>query len=715
MFSWFPFYRELTQKVLQFEDKQSELIALMEKMRAAKLPVMFLEENLPDGTRALLTKIDPFTFVMNFNITTSENARQLCVWLKKEWNMGAAVPADFAGLPWFPPVSPWFFPAIGDGRGPDDITKLWQLARNAWDSTAVDANLYSECLKIKYVALAKLTTGLFWFSPQGFLPINAKTLKFLKARGLNWDDKRLNKGSYDEYKSLIQKSHDITYNHAELTHKAWEADTNPDIIPPAEPLDFPLNLILYGPPGTGKTYNTISRAVEIVDSVELERAEAVARFEELRAEHRIGFVTFHQSYAYEEFIEGLRPDVDENARGGASYSVRAGTLKTMALRALGACLERAQPESATFNDVWNAFERKIEENPDFVLPGVGPSQYKVSFTAAGAVMGDNTAGNAQQPYTASLSNIEKAWSALRNGPTATHNAIYAVLKKGSHTNLIGAIIEELKRLEAKIQKNIQTPVDLVAIAQSYLKGSGDYQLKADLTRVPRYVLIVDEINRGNISKILGELITLLEDDKRLGAENALRVILPYSGETFALPPNLYLIGTMNTADKSLALLDVALRRRFVFEEMAPDFSPDVCPDLPAEMRDVVREMNRRLLRVLDREHRLGHAFFIKVQDKEAFNEVFRLKIVPLLQEFFYNDWENLRSVLGETGVGKIVRELKDMDGVRGRNLYGWWSDEDSPEPDFLEELLTNYKMKAPNPVAVPADSTVAETTASEGA
>ena len=603
LYTWLPFYRELTQKVLDFENRQSELIALMEKMRAAKLPVMFLEEDLADGTRAQLTQIDPFTFVMNFNITTTENARALCAWIKSEWNMSEPVPADFDGLPTFKAVSPWFFSSEGDGRGPNDIALLWQLARDAWGSDGVDSHLYSECLKIKNVGISKLTTGLYWFSPTAFLPVNTKSLNFLKARGvswgLHWDVKKLNGGSYEEYELLIRKSHNITYNHAELTHQAWNWSKEPGVDGPAPaPSHAALNQILYGPPGTGKTYNTLARAVEIVDSVEMERPEAVARFDELRACNRIGFVTFHQSYAYEEFIEGLRPDVDESAQNGASYSVRAGTLKTMALRALGACLERAK--EITFEDVWSLFERKIEDEPDFVLPGIGSSQYKIWFTASGTVMGENTAGNAQQPYNASLAKIEKTWAALRDGPTATHNTIYAVLQKGSHTNLIGAIVEELKRLETKLKQSDKTPVDSIAIAQSYLKGSNDYQLKADLTRVPRFVLIVDEINRGNISKILGELITLLEDDKRIGAPNALRVILPYSGETFALPPNLYLIGTMNTADKSLALLDVALRRRFTFREMAPDFSDEVCPDLPAGDSHYYTQ---REARAIWREHR----------------------------------------------------------------------------------------------------------------
>lgn len=715
MSSWIPFYHELTQKVLTFENKQTELIATMEKMRTAQLPIMFLEEYLADRSLAQLTEIDPFTFVMNLNITSSENARKMCEWLKKEWKLGAQLPADFVGLPTFMPRAPWFFPAIGDGRGPDDIPNLWQLARDAWGSNDVDANLYRECLKIKGVGPAKLTTGLYWFSPSGFLPINGKTSAFLKARGFVWDEKKLNAGSYEEYKSLISKSHDITFEHPDLVRQSWEWVEGPIINPPS---DAPLNTILYGPPGTGKTYNTISRAVEIIDNTELERAEAVLRFEELREQHRIGFVTFHQSYAYEEFIEGLRPDIDEGAQGGARYRVRAGTLKQMALRALGACLEAARPQNPTFEDAWQLLLDKTESDSAYEILGLSAnSSYKVTAVTTVGIVGTNTVSDLGN-YSCPRRYAESVWNAQDDKDNVNTTRVEEVLEKGTHRNFVAAVVNELFDLAKTLAPLKSQTLDPLVAAQSYLAGSSDYRLKDDLARVPRFVLIMDEINRGNISKILGELITLLEDDKRLGEPNALRVILPYSGETFALPPNLYLIGTMNTADKSLALLDVALRRRFHFEEMAPNFSTEICPDLPPNMRAVLEELNRRLLRVLDREHRLGHAFFIKVRDVEAFNEVFHFKIVPLLQEFFYNDWEGLRAVLGETGAGGIVRELKVIDGVRGRNSYGWWNDLDEATPDFLAVLLANYKIKDPNAVVAPSvlstDATTEDAT-SEGA
>ena len=462
--------------------------------------------------------------------------------------------------------------------------------------------------------------------------------------------------------------------------------------------NFPLNTILYGPPGTGKTYTSVTRALEIIDGrAPASRVDCSSRFEKLRVLGRIGFVTFHQSFAYEEFIEGLRPVIDESVQSGARYEVRPGALKNIALQALGACLETAQPGRATFEDVWQKLLDKIEDDGSWELPGIGSSRYRLELTPSGNLRGTNVAqgSTAQSPYNATLTNIESVWSALRNGPTATHNVVHNILKKGAHTNLIGAVVEELKRIEDTVSSPSNLIKDPIQAAQSFLSGSEDYRLKRDLSRTERFVLVIDEINRGNISKILGELITLLENDKRLGRLNALRVTLPYSGDTFALPPNLYVLGTMNTADKSLALLDVALRRRFTFEEMAPDFSSKVCPTLPPGVRDVLEALNTRLMLLLDREHRLGHAFFIDVTNEAGFNQVFARQIVPLLQEFFYNDWEGLRSVLGESGQGKIVVEMTPIQGVRGRNRFAWWSDLGRSEPNFYSALRANYDLSDP--------------------
>jgi 5-methylcytosine-specific restriction endonuclease McrBC GTP-binding regulatory subunit McrB len=166
--------------------------------------------------------------------------------------------------------------------------------------------------------------------------------------------------------------------------------------------------------------------------------------------------------------------------------------------------------------------------------------------------------------------------------------------------------------------------------------------------------------------------------------------LPYSGANFVLPPNLYILGTMNTADKSLALLDVALRRRFKFIEYSPDFS--VCRQLSDKTRKILAELNHRIVLSKDRDHRIGHSFFVKVKSEEEFNEVFRFDIIPLLQEYFYNDWDGLRFVLGEDGEnGKFIRALKSEKTRGVRNRWQWYFDEREDHSfNSLQTLMANY-------------------------
>jgi len=180
------------------------------------------------------------------------------------------------------------------------------------------------------------------------------------------------------------------------------------------------------------------------------------------------------------------------------------------------------------------------------------------------------------------------------------------------------------------------------------------QLCDEARKVPDepFVLIIDEINRGNISKIFGELITLIEESKRAGAEEVISVKLPYSKEPFSVPNNLYIIGTMNTADRSLAVIDTALRRRFDFVEMMPDLQ--VLEEVGSKQTDdgidlvrLLKKINQRIEVIYDREHTIGHSFFIDVKNLNGLQEVFKNKILPLLEEYFYDDWEKIRLVLAD--------------------------------------------------------------------
>ncbi len=296
------------------------------------------------------------------------------------------------------------------------------------------------------------------------------------------------------------------------------------VVPPPPPprVEHPSNQILYGPPGTGKTWNAVKYAMAIVCRIDVDRISEedraqfqVFRFEPKECTGQIAMVTFHQSFSYEDFVEGIRPRLDGEEIG---YELRDGVFKRIAKAAANAA--REDPEK-------------------------------------------------------------------------------------------------------------------------------------------RYVLIIDEINRGNIPKIFGELITLIEDSKRLGEADEMSVTLPYSNEEFGVPNNLHIIGTMNTADRSILLLDTALRRRFDFVEMMPDPEHElVSSDVEGvDAQKMLKAMNERISLLLDRDHQIGHTYLFKVNDLEALSDKFRNAIVPLLQEYFYDDWSKIRYVLG--GAGFVAEQMLD--------------------------------------------------------
>lgn len=379
--------------------------------------------------------------------------------------------------------------------------------------------------------------GKTHFAPSRFVGYCDKTIE-MSNNGEKGDgrdtNKRLNKilGKCKEDNKLLEKLNLFAKGLGILVNKKrhpfWESgielnslgteDMKQNGINEYDEGNIALNTILYGPPGTGKTFNTLAYAVAICNDENVEEVKGKMQkdyksvkedYDNLKKNGRIEFVTFHQSYGYEDFIEGIRPIVDDESSG---------------------------------------------------------------------------------------------------------------LKYEKYQGVFKKICE-----------------------------------KAENDEKQNYVFIIDEINRGNNSKIFGELITLIEPSKRLGKLEGMEVTLPCSGDKFGVPSNVYILGTMNTADRSIAMMDTALRRRFNFVEMMPDTSKS-SPLNGKEIEykgviinicEMLKTINERIKYLYDREHTIGHAFFVNVKTFDDLKLVFKNKVIPLLQEYFYDDYEKIRLVLGD--------------------------------------------------------------------
>lgn len=445
--------------------------------------------------------------------------------------------------------------------------------------------------------------------------------------------------------------------------------------------DIELNTILCGPPGTGKTYNTVIYAVAIIenkraaDVAEEDYDEVLARYNSYRAHKRVEFVTFHQSYGYEDFIEGIKPvltssdDPDEAPNVDIQYRVEPGIFKRFCEQAhRPAELDTA---SLGFNDSPNIW--KVS------LAGTGDNEVRTECLKNGHIrIGWQSYGSSITDETVFTSGGKVVLNAFMNRmqvgdivfscySATTIDAVGVVtgdyewheeygeyprlrkvhwLVKGIRENILAANGGVSMTLSSVYRLANITISDVYSILEKY-----HFTAEPQPGAARNYVFIIDEINRGNISKIFGELITLIDSPKRKGAAEAASVVLPYSQKRFDIPQNVYLLGTMNTADRSIAIIDTALRRRFAFEEMMP--KPEVLSGVFVEdisISAMLERMNRRIAALYDREHTIGHGYFMPLCAEptlEALAEIFKKRILPLLQEYFYDDYEKIRLVLGD--------------------------------------------------------------------
>ena len=438
----------------------------------------------------------------------------------------------------------------------------------------------------------------------------------------------------------------------------------------------PQNLILFGPPGTGKTYATIDRALELVlgtSVVEtMSRDTRVKQFREHQQRGQIEFVTFHQAYGYEEFVEGLRPQLGLDSTE-VRYEMHAGAFKSIALRAAAEGLKASAAEVQSFDVLWDRLVAGVRADEGRIHEGQSGGTYTARVTGGSGIAflpvdidGDgNIVEKSKVTQAASRASMKLAWENREKlGPKPadlSSKKVVALFAKAHGTGgghnypSIWMAYRELWQLSLTTP-HAGTTEDGVARVQQILdkKTAGLVDFTFSLASA-QYVLIIDEINRGNIAKIMGELITLLEPDKRLGEKGELKLPLAYTPEhRFAVPPNLHVVGTMNTADRSIALIDVALRRRFRFEELLPDLDVleqdlrDRVPDAAfcTLVVDMLRTINDRIRFLYDRDHQLGHAVFMGISSYGDLQAVMLERVIPMLQEYFYGAWDKICAILG---------------------------------------------------------------------
>jgi len=458
-----------------------------------------------------------------------------------------------------------------------------------------------------------------------------------------------------------------------------------------------LNQILYGPPGTGKTYNSINKAISITNPAFAnwqKREDVKNEYDRLVKDNKILFTTFHQSMSYEDFIEGIKPNQIEN-RDTLSYEIKAGIFKIACARAAYLChkkhIQAKGGSMATykFDDLYNSFIESIK-------PSIRNNQYPTYKTITGKdveIFEVNSQGSirarakgskATQVAPLTQENIEKLYNKYKNISDIDNlSQIREAVQVSPRSTEFYAVFGGIKKFEENYMPDNTIDEEEVSIdtmededkVKKFTAGIYNDAIIQFGKEAEAVVLILDEINRGNVSQIFGELITLIEDDKRIGRPECLEVILPYSKSKFAIPPNLFLVGTMNTADRSVEALDTALRRRFAFEELPPKYDLNELQYSYGGVKghEILQTINKRIEKLLDKDHLIGHSYFIL---KNSENVEIKLKnsfyknIIPLLQEYFFGDFGKIGLVLGQGFVNlKNWDEKSDCDKTINENRH----------------------------------------------
>lgn len=621
------------------------------------------------------------------------------------------------------------------GKYGDDATEVFTKVRSLVVSVA-EAAINNQLEIIDGIDLGNAYKWKIAFLYGNYNVVNIFNYDALLSVAENLGYAESNKSSAALHRFILtQKNNEEYFSFTKALWKEYKNSNGEDVydnlVEPIISNKIELNQIFFGPPGTGKTYHTINEAIKIVDPVFYannahNREKLKERFKLLAIKSaeenqgQIGFTTFHQSFSYEDFVEGIKPVQPEGEDTYLKYEIQEGIFKKICRLAQDSLHAAEANQMSTFKLSEAEFDQtqfykmslgntQVQEDKEIFDYCLANNCISIGFGDGYDLSGldekalrdfGNDKGMDRFPIQAL--NIFKNYLKIGN---------YVLISNGNYyVRAIGKVVGDYEYVQdSPFQNNptynhfrkvewIYKEKDIPAneIYHKTLSQQTIYKLIKDevdksffvknevkdefaLPKNPKnFVLIADEINRGNVSSIFGELITLIEKDKRAGCDEELSVILPYSKEEFKVPHNVFIIGTMNTADRSIEALDTALRRRFSFRQMLPN------PELIAtegelaeydgfiddiDVKLVLQTINKRIEKLIDKDHLIGHSYFLGIRTIEDLKITFRDKVIPLLEEYFFSDYGKIGLVLGDAFVVKLEDNEIEFASFKGYDDY----------------------------------------------
>ena len=677
-FSWVPTYKAIVQFLKNKQNDQARLIELLKDSGCDVFNDQNPEENIIE-----LNEIDPFTFFCYLN---KYYKQRLEILQKLSKTINAPLPKDDFGIPSANPQKVWMFP-YKYMRNNTEIDRLWKFFYNALENNISD-DQFEDILQIRGVAQTKITEALFYIDPETYFPINGPTKPYLEEV---LEIIPIFK-TFTEYKSILalikSKSNKPFY---QLSYEAWQWNNNLD----SDLRDFQKSIEKNTPEDLEFYFDYLQ---ELTSNLNLNEGDDKVVFSckgnylNFNIGQRVAWRLDPKNRRGGRYHIMTDKVINENSEpfdGGPDHfyhvfndkdeltSIKKSSLNSSMVELLRTTksgykkhnnkhFERAVYDKAFRNKFLNIEAMENDENTIdlnqifFGPPGTGKTFHTINEAIK---IADPEFYEIHKNDRHQLKARFKLLSLNNNNESVGQIGFTTFHQSFSYEDFIEGIKPNKPRegdalLKYEIQEGVFKKICRLA----------EYSLNVNALVPKNFVLIIDEINRGNVSSVFGELITLIEKDKRAGADEELNVTLPYSKETFSIPENVYIIGTMNTADRSIEALDTALRRRFSFREMPPNHNLiGTVGSLKStngklgdiDVTKVLETINNRIEKLIDKDHKIGHSYFLNISSKQDLKDTFRDKVIPLLEEYFFGDFGKISLVLGSSFISK-----ESTDGVK---------------------------------------------------